>query len=508
MTTSSSLAAARCLRLAPCRSSTPRRSTPFWTSQEAGLATAATAATTAPPHALASPMQQTQNVRAITELMAEVRGTHPHRIKVQMPTRLAPRRSWANHVQSPATAEAQAHNAPSEVAAELLKPKHMRDSYVELYLPFSEDPELLEKYIATSGLIRLGKVLEDLDTLAGNISYQHALGASPRAGDASAPMYIVTASVDRLDLLEPLVANANYRLSGHVIYVGSSSMEVFVSIERLGHQPAAQDKVCLTGRFTMAARNAKTLKSQKIAPLLVETEAEQRLYAIGEGFKERKRQEAATSLERVPPTKEEAHLLHRQYLEGLRSGLFSTDEPKPTAAAANGTSTASNEAERTQPVPVHATAMQATMHMHPQQRNVHGKVFGGFLMRSAYELAWMVAASFAKRHVQFLSLDALSFHAPVPIGAMLRLSSQITYCQDAGGLEPHQPVVAGVSVLAEVVDLATAQAQKSNTFHFSFDIGSTGKRLMPQTYKEAMEWIEGKRRVELGSEMRTLYQQS
>lgn len=55
-----------------------------------------------------------------------------------------------------------------EVEARLLKPKRMQDSYVELYLPFTEDPELLEKYIATSGLIRIGKIVEDLDTLAGN----------------------------------------------------------------------------------------------------------------------------------------------------------------------------------------------------------------------------------------------------------------------------------------------------------------------------------------------------
>lgn len=60
-------------------------------------------------------------------------------------------------------------SAPSqyELPESMLKPKRMQDSYVELYLPFTEDPELLEKYIATSGLIRLGKVLEDLDSLAG-----------------------------------------------------------------------------------------------------------------------------------------------------------------------------------------------------------------------------------------------------------------------------------------------------------------------------------------------------
>jgi len=49
----------------------------------------------------------------------------------------------------------------------LAEPKRMMDSYVELTLPFRTMPELLEKYIATSGDIRLGKVFEDLDNLAG-----------------------------------------------------------------------------------------------------------------------------------------------------------------------------------------------------------------------------------------------------------------------------------------------------------------------------------------------------
>ncbi|EPQ27554.1 uncharacterized protein PFL1_04692 [Pseudozyma flocculosa PF-1] len=440
--------------------------------------------------------QQTETVREMGSLMAEVRGTLPQRIKVRMPTRLAPKRSWVNEVHAQ-PGDTRPIELTPELEAELLKPKHMAESYVELWLPFRDDPELLEKYIATSGMVRLGKILEDLDTLAGAISYQHALGAAPRAGDVSAPLYIVTASVDRLDLLEPLRADANYRLSGHVIYVGSSSMEVFVSIERLDNL-SGPAKVCLTGRFTMAARNASTLKSQKIAPLLVETDAEKRLYAIGEGFKKRKRQEAATSLERVPPTKDEAVLLHSQYLEGLRAGLFSASDERHGGAA-----TAAGADQHL--VPVSKTALSATMHLHPQQRNVHGKVFGGFLMRSAYELAWMVAASFVHRQVQFLSLDALSFHAPVPIGAILRLSSQVTYSDESGDAANGKHAVAGVSVLAEVVNLETGVGSRSNTFHFSFDVGPPTRRVMPQTYKEAMEWIEGKRRVELGHEMRALY---
>lgn len=272
----------------------------------------------------------------------------------------------------------------------MLKPKRMQDSYVELYLPFTEDPELLEKYIATSGLIRLGKVLEDLDSLAGNISYQHALGGRP--GEMSAPIYIVTASVDRLDLLAPLTSTANYRLSGHVIYVGSSSMEVFVSIEQLSDRSDTPNKICLTGRFTMAARNAVTLRSQRIAPLILETDAEKALFAMGESHKTRKRTEAASSLEKVPPSKEEAFLLHSQYLRGLHAGLFATDD-------LHGPTLKTEPADRSTGatlVPVRKTSLSTTMHMHPQQRNVHQKIFGGFLMRSAYELAWMVCGKLSR----------------------------------------------------------------------------------------------------------------
>lgn len=49
----------------------------------------------------------------------------------------------------------------------------------------------------------------------------------------------------------------------------------------------------------------------------------------------------------------------------------------------------------------------------------------------------------------------------------------------------------------------TARLQQ---FHFSFDLGETDRQVLPQTYKEAMEFIEGKRRVEIGAEMRRLYQ--
>jgi acyl-coenzyme A thioesterase 9 len=62
--------------------------------------------------------------------------------------------------------------------------------------------------------------MEDLDALAGAISYKH----TDDGKTDSSPLTIVTASVDRIDLLKPLGV-CDLRLSGHVTYVGYSSME-------------------------------------------------------------------------------------------------------------------------------------------------------------------------------------------------------------------------------------------------------------------------------------------
>lgn len=102
--------------------------------------------------------------------------------------------------------------------------KTMSDSYMEEYLPFKSSPTLLDEYVTTGGKIRIGKILEDLDALAGAISYKHmdTFAAGP-------PMTVVTASVDRMELLMPNTVE-DFKLSGHVAYVGKSSMEGTLSL--------------------------------------------------------------------------------------------------------------------------------------------------------------------------------------------------------------------------------------------------------------------------------------
>ena len=70
------------------------------------------------------------------------------------------------------------------------------------------------------------------------------------------------------------------------------------------------------------------------------------------------------------------------------------------------------------------------------------------------ELCFTNAAIFASEPMRFLSLDQITFRLPVPIGAVLRLSSKVvkTTQPSADGAEPAK---AHVLVRAEVEEVAT-----------------------------------------------------
>lgn len=62
-----------------------------------------------------------------------------------------------------------------------------------LLLPFKSDEDLWSQYVNPSGELRFGKILEDIDAFAGNISYFHCDDDDPE----TEPLTLVTASCDR-----------------------------------------------------------------------------------------------------------------------------------------------------------------------------------------------------------------------------------------------------------------------------------------------------------------------
>ncbi|KAG2205628.1 hypothetical protein INT46_003455 [Mucor plumbeus] len=360
--------------------------------------------------------------------------------------------------------------------------KTMSDSYMEEFLPFKSSPSLLDEYVTTGGKIRIGKILEDLDALAGAISYKHmdTFAAGP-------PMTVVTASVDRMELLMPNTVE-DFKLSGHVAYVGKSSMEVFVKLETMAnYNPETveasafppQDFIAeptsntvLFARITMVAVDSVTGKSVRVNPLVTRTDKEKKISEYAQDCKSHKRLVGESALSKAPPTEDERLTLHDIYMNYSKESK---------AAAPEST------------VWMEDTKLQSVFLMQPQDRNIHNKVFGGYLMRRAYELAHATGSVYAKSPVNLLSLDEIIFKKPVPVGSLLNLSSQVIYAQG----DPHKSFQ--VSVTAEVTDPEAGTTDLTNTFHFT--LAAQDKpvpKILPKTYAESILYLEGKRRREQG----------
>ena len=82
-------------------------------------------------------------------------------------------------------------------------------SYVQSDYLFSKDISFQERYSRASmggDAIRYGKVIEELDAMAGDCSYKYLLKnlQDENFDPATRPYYLVTVSVDRIDFMNKL----------------------------------------------------------------------------------------------------------------------------------------------------------------------------------------------------------------------------------------------------------------------------------------------------------------
>jgi acyl-coenzyme A thioesterase 9 len=149
------------------------------------------------------------------------------------------------------------------------------------------------------------------------------------------------------------------------------------------------------------------------------------------------------------------------------------------------------------------TVMSSHYFTQPCDANIHGKVFGGLLMRQAFELGFSAAWVFTGSKPEFFSLDDITFQRPVELGTLLRSTARVEYTAhavpDPAGVEPGHFVTVAVST--EVVNPEEGgQLVVTNDFHFTFKFSQAVPRLLPRSYAEAMTWLEGHRRFKHGQE--------
>ncbi|KAL9090030.1 MAG: hypothetical protein Q9159_002198 [Coniocarpon cinnabarinum] len=143
------------------------------------------------------------------------------------------------------------------------------------------------------------------------------------------------------------------------------------------------------------------------------------------------------------------------------------------------------------------TKLSTAQFMQPQYRNRHNfMIFGGFLLKQTFELAFCCCASFAHARPIFVSADPCTFLNPVPVGSVLYLTATIVYTDpdvtatDNSSTSDTAPVTrVSVRVDSKVRDVEHGNAKPTGQFHYTFTVDKD-VRVMPESYQEHMVYLD------------------
>ena len=328
----------------------------------------------------------------------------------------------------------------------------------DLTLPFATDTSLRRRFMVVdeplAGNIRFDLILEVLDELAEETALAYARRFEPQGR-------VVTAAIDNILLREPADVTRDLAMQARINHVGKSSLEVGIRMEHPGVVPIH----LASCYFTMVARVGEADSSRSVAlePLEYADELEKRRHGKAIARRESYRREQAVATE--PPSREEYALL---------AGLHVAQEQPGFSGRLVGHLVTSNW-ER----------------MYPEQENVPQKIFGGYLVRRAYELASINAEEIAPDRPVILRVNRINFLQPVRMGDKLHFVSRVVYT--------------GATSICVEVSIERVGRQRdtralSNTCVFTFVnvdpdmIPRPVPPVYPTTYAEDARYLEAHRR--------------
>lgn len=355
------------------------------------------------------------------------------------------------------------------------------------------------------GQLRIGKLLEDLDAFAGTIAYKHC----DDGDEGTAPLTLVTASCDRIDALGPLPPQ-DMVMVGACTFVGNSSMNIDLELRPEGGQGHADaphmaagvhttpgQASLLAASLTFVARHPVSNAAVPVPWLHPKSPVEKGWYARGRKRQAANRAARQASLYHTLPTGNELALVHDMFVSTHGRGGGGRSSFAAAGALLGDVSTAVG-----QPRPIASTSMTSHYFTQPTDANIHGKVFGGLLMRKAFELAYSTAWVYTGARPDFYSLDDITFLAPVELGTLLRSTARVEYTAHGistpGNSSAAPAHFVTVAVSTESLNPSAGDQVVTNDFHFTFKLRTGIPRVQPQSYAEAMTWLESHRRFNAG----------
>ena len=222
---------------------------------------------------------------------------------------------------------------------------------------FSSDASLRHLYTDSKSHVLMGKLLEDLDALAGNVALLHC-----HQDPLTTPsLSLVTATVDKIRVLRDIPAAKDLVMEGKVIWVGKSSLDILIEL-------FAAERSCsyLSSIFTYVARDRVSNKAVEVNRLFLSNPEDKAL------FEER----AAAAKERKRPREPLAGVCKEMVQRSLDIGNALLDMPALGQPSQ---------------VLMRLTSLENSFICQPQNSNTAGRVFGGFLSNSRHHLSRYLA---------------------------------------------------------------------------------------------------------------------
>ncbi|CAM9417632.1 unnamed protein product [Chrysoparadoxa australica] len=355
------------------------------------------------------------------------------------------------------------HDGMREAEAEALELKAAEDSRTSVTFNFSQDSYLRESYRNPWSFIRTGRILEDLDALAGTIAFKHCSSSS------AAPPVLVTASVDSISISRQPSLESDMTLSGEVVWCGSSSLQINMKCVA-----GEETEPWLESNFTFVARSRETQKATPVNPLKITTRAQYDSFREVQEAKDAKK--LARHLRSIPTDASEAEAKEAAHLLDL--GLSLSQLPCLKREA----------------VPMRHTKQYSLVTCMPQQRNTANRIFGGYLMHRAFSLAHATAYLLGGSRPSVYEVDEVTFHQPVHVGDLVQFESSVlfTTTRESGVPSCH------VEVLASVLRPEALTAQISNRFNIEFEFPDLGQdsplvSVLPSNLSEANRVVRAMR---------------
>lgn len=298
--------------------------------------------------------------------------------------------------------------------------------------------------------------------MAGRIAYTHSYATE----DAKRDITMVTAACDHFEFYpNELDLNENLAVESYVTLTGSSSVETRIDVIN------SKGKIYCSAYYVMVARDKVTHKARKIPQLVLEPEylnpnAGLR-YQMGVNRQIERKQQRTNSVYSTSPNSDESKLLHNMFLKQM-----STDQSDLEDTKISG-------------VFMRKTRVEKTVLKHSQDRNIHGKIFGGLLMRESLELAFVCAYLHGSgEQPQVYHIDDIQFIRPVDVGSVIRYTAYMTYVHER---------IANVRVEVEKVVKEDCVKKFTKVFEFNIDflMDEGVRKVKPQTYEDAMFYLEG-----------------